>query len=77
MPASFEAAAAQARATHGAAWQHMEPKARTAAIFHALCRLDSGCTRTGTAADQDLPPCPASESFIARRNCRFAGPRGG
>jgi hypothetical protein len=77
MPASFEAAAAQARATHGDAWQHMEPKARSAAIFHALCRLDSLCTRTGTAADANLPPCPASDGFIARRNCRLAGPRSG
>ncbi len=57
-------------------WEAMSPAARTAAIFHQMCRLDSGCQRTGTTADAGLPPCPASDAFIARRACRLAGPRG-
>lgn len=77
MSASFDKAVAQARVAHGSAWEHMQPTARTAAIFHALCRIDSRCPRTGTAADVNLPPCPASDSFVARRNCRLAEPRGG
>jgi hypothetical protein len=77
MSASFVTAVAQARATHGTTWEDMEPKARNAAIFHALCRIDSNCQRTGTGADADLPPCPASDTFLARRNCRLAGPRAG
>jgi hypothetical protein len=72
MPASFADAMERAQAHHAAEWQSMPPAARTAAIFHELCRMDSGCRRTGTAADADLPPCPASDDFIARRNCRLA-----
>jgi len=76
MSGSFAAALDEARAAHGAAWASLSQGARTAAIFHALCRMDSGCRRTGTAADEGLPPCPASDAFIARRGCRFAGRRG-
>jgi hypothetical protein len=58
-------------------WEAMLPRDRTAAVYHEMCRLDSKCPRTGTAADADLPPCPASDAFIASRRCRFAGRRGG
>lgn len=61
------------RAVGPEAWVTLRPAERSAAIYHELCRLDSGCRRTGTAADRDLPPCPASDGFIARRGCRLAG----
>lgn len=58
-------------------WEAMPPKERTAAVYHEMCRLDSKCPRTGTAADAGLPPCPASDAFIASRRCVLAGVRGG
>jgi len=41
----------------------------TAEIYQELCRLDTGCQRTGLPSDKLLPPCRASESFRARRRC--------
>ena len=75
MLTSFELAHQQARTNLGPAWDGMSPGARTAAIFHEMCRMDTGCQRTGTAADANEPPCPASDDFIARRGSRFAGAR--
>lgn len=75
MSESFDLALERARASNPEAWAGMSPGARTAAIYHEMCRMDSGCQRTGTAADADLPPCPASDDFIARRGCRLAGRR--
>lgn len=59
-----------------AQWLYASPRERSAAIYHQLCRVDSGCERTGTAADMLLPPCPASAQFICRRACEAARPRG-
>jgi hypothetical protein len=73
MPASYVEAADRAQAANAPAWPGMSPSARSAAIFHELCRMDSGCRRTGTEADANLPPCPASDTFVARRSCRLAG----
>ena len=73
MSESFDLALQRARTINAAVWDGMSPGARTAAIYHEMCRMDTGCQRTGTAADHDLPPCPASDDFIARRGCRFAG----
>lgn len=75
MSESFVAALHRARAVHGAAWEGLSRGARTAAIYQALCQIDSGCRRTGGAADEALAPCPAADSFIARRACRLAGRR--
>ena len=75
MSARFDEAITLARAEHADAWPTMAQSARTAAVFHYLCKLDTGCQRTGTDADAALPPCPASDSFIARRACRLAGRR--
>lgn len=56
-------------------WLVLGPRERTAAIYHHLCRLDSGCQRVGGPSDMLLPPCRAANSFIARRACRAAWPR--
>lgn len=77
MAGSLEAAFEWARTQMGEArWVVASPGERSAAIYHQLCRIDSGCQRQGTAADMLLPPCQASASFIGRRACRAAGPRG-
>jgi len=73
MSDSFALSLGRARESNGPAWDVMSPAQRNAAIFHQMCRADSNCRRTGTAADRDLPPCPASDAFIARRACRLAG----
>ena len=52
-------------------WEFTEPRAKAAAIYHYLCRLDSGCKRSGLPSDELLPPCCATESFRTRRGCRF------
>ena len=31
-------------------WEAMLPRDRTAAVYHEMCKLDSRCPRTGTAA---------------------------
>jgi hypothetical protein len=73
---AFARAMAEVRAQHTPReWEVMAPSERTAAIYHEMCRIDSRCPRTGTAADAGLPPCPASDTFIANRRCRLAGPR--
>lgn len=75
---TFARAMALARDRHAPReWEALSRADRTAAIYHEMCRIDSRCPRTGTAADADLPPCPASDTFIANRRCRLAGPRGG
>ena len=56
-------------------WIALDRGARAAALYHELCRIDSGCQRTGGAADEALPPCLAAESFIARRYCAVSGRR--
>ena len=50
-------------------WMQMERGKHTSAIYHELCRLDTGCQRTGVPADKLLPPCPASATFRFRRGC--------
>ena len=59
----------------GADWTKLSPREQSTEIYHELCRMDSGCRRTGEASDMLLPPCPASSSFVARRGCRVAGLR--
>ena len=54
-------------------WDTLPRKEQSAAILHELCRLDSGCQRTGAASDARLPPCPASLDFRARRRCTVSG----
>jgi hypothetical protein len=54
-------------------WERLEQRARNAAVYRELCLLDSGCLRTGTSADDSLPPCPATDSFIRRRDCQVSG----
>ena len=73
---AFSHAMELARARHEPReWEAMAPADRTAAIYHEMCRIDSRCPRTGTATDAGLPPCPASDIFVANRRCRLAGPR--
>ena len=55
------------------AWDRLAPRERSAAVYQALCRLDSGCRRTGGPGDAALPPCRASALHIATRGCIFAG----
>jgi len=50
-------------------WIGLEPSRRTAAIYSELCRLDSGCQRTGGKSDKRLAPCLANDSFRLRRGC--------
>ncbi|MCC6718063.1 MAG: hypothetical protein IT555_09270 [Acetobacteraceae bacterium] len=74
MSESFSVALERAQQRTGdTVWPLLSPAERSAALYHELCRIDSNCKRTGTAADAALPPCPASESFIGRRACRLAG----
>jgi hypothetical protein len=54
-------------------WLVSSPREHSAAIYHELCRADSGCQRTGAASDDLLPPCQASATFVSRRACRAAG----
>jgi hypothetical protein len=54
-------------------WITLDRRARAAAVYHELCRLDTGCRRNGDAADEALPACKASYSFIARRYCPVSG----
>ena len=54
-------------------WAALARKEQSAAILHELCRLDSGCRRTGAASDASLPACPASLTFRARRRCTVSG----
>lgn len=56
-------------------WLVASPRERSAAIYHQLCRLDSGCQRIGAASDMLLPPCQAPDGFVARRACQAARPR--
>lgn|GEM_PF-4761968 len=55
------------------AWAKLPRSEQSAAILHELCRIDSGCRRTGAASDASLPPCPASLAFRARRRCTVGG----
>ena len=50
-------------------WSGFGPADRVAAFYQALCRLDTGCRRTGQPSDAALPPCRASAEFRRRRNC--------
>jgi hypothetical protein len=59
---------------NGGGWEYVPARERSEAIYQELCRLDSGCQRTGRASDMLLPPCQASATFVARRRCRLAGP---
>lgn len=74
MPDNFAAALdlAAARFPH-LDWLNLAPRERSAAVYQALCRLDSGCRRTGGPGDAALPPCRASALHIATRHCIFAG----
>jgi hypothetical protein len=47
----------------------VESRTMIAAIYQELCRLDSGCQRTGLPSDELLPPCRGSAAFRARRGC--------
>lgn len=68
--AALDLAAAQFTPT---AWARMAPRERSACIYQALCRIDSGCRRSDGPGDAALPPCPASALHIATRGCLFAG----
>jgi hypothetical protein len=50
-------------------WNGLGPAERVAAMYQALCRLDTGCKRTGQPSDASLPPCRASAEFRRRRGC--------
>jgi hypothetical protein len=53
----------------GQPWMQAEQRNSIAAIYQELCRLDSGCRRTGLPTDSQLPPCRANAVFRARRGC--------
>lgn len=75
MPDNFRLAMERAKARIGdMQWFTASPAERSALTYHELCRLDSGCQRTGAESDALLPPCRASATFIARRACAVAGP---
>jgi hypothetical protein len=52
-------------------WAMMKSCEQTSAIYQELCRIDTGCQRTGSPADAALPPCPASTAFRIRRRCNI------
>jgi hypothetical protein len=53
----------------GQPWIQPEQRNSIAAVYQELCRLDTGCQRTGRPSDSQLPPCRASAVFRARRGC--------
>jgi hypothetical protein len=53
-------------------WDQTDPSFRSSVIYHHLCRIDSGCKRTGGPADRALPPCRANDDFRNKRRCRLA-----
>lgn len=49
-------------------WVELEPWRQSAAIHQQLCRIESGCMRTGGKTDIFFPPCRATEAFLPKSN---------
>ncbi len=52
-------------------WNELSPQQQSAAIYHELCRIDTGCRRGRVPAGTRLPPCKAPRDFRDRRGCAF------
>jgi hypothetical protein len=69
---TFARALVMAQAQYGTQrWGEMPIQQQTAAIYHELCRIDTGCQRGRTPAGKRLPSCAAPQSFKNRRGCAF------
>jgi hypothetical protein len=53
----------------GQPWMQAEQRNSIAAVYQELCRLDTGCQRTGLPSDRQLPLCRGNAVFRARRGC--------
>jgi hypothetical protein len=68
-PRVLQAIRAVQQSRTGPSWMQAEQRNSIAAVYQELCRLDTGCQRTGLPSDNQLPPCRATAVFRARRGC--------